>query len=202
MDSQILFRPTGKDVNCFLKKAPNVIPFKRSYLVKQLLRTAINENADIINDPKKLLEYDMDKGDDHLTTRNADLKPVYLRFNQGDIDIANYLYNMEGSKQETIKRLIRIALINNPELILRSGLISDVDKTFADNPYMLSIYKDVLHGTTSKEAPVAEAELPKEQDKPAPEDKSERTTNPNVNITKQNPQTVDKFNSNFGGFSK
>lgn len=199
MNSQFLFRPTGKDVNCFLKKAPKILPFKRGFLVKQLLRIAINENADIINNPKELLKYDIDKGDEHLTTRNADLKPVYVRFNQGDMDIVNCLDSIDGSKQENIKRLIRIALINNPELVLRSGIISDVDKTFDDNPYLLSIYQNVLNemyqkGSTQKQN-ISVKSTEKDNNADNKQTFTSSSVNPDITVNKISDEQMNKFAS-------
>lgn len=197
MDSQLLFRPTGKDVNRFLKKAPSILPFKRGFLVKQLLRIAINENADIISDPKELLKYDIDKGDEHLATRNADLKPVYVRFNQGDIDIVDCLDSIDGSKQENIKRLIRIALINNPELILRSGIISDVDKTFGDNPYLLSIYQNALDEIRQAGSKRETKTIEKNNDNEENIEKQDNLTsaNPDIKVNTMSKEQMDKFAS-------
>lgn len=197
MDSQLLFRPTGKDVNRFFKKAPSILPFKRGFLVKQLLRIAINENADIISDPKELLKYDIDKGDEHLATRNADLKPVYVRFNQGDIDIVDCLDSIDGSKQENIKRLIRVALINNPELILRSGIISDVDKTFGDNPYLLSIYQNALDEIrqSGSKRETKTIETNDDNEKNIEEQDNLTSANPDIKVNAMSKEQMDKFAS-------
>ena len=193
MVQSVHFRPTSRDINSFLKKAPDVVPFKKGIVVKQLMRIALMENPDITNSQDKLLEYD--KGDEEMLTRDEDLKPVYVNFNAGDKDIVDYLESSSNSKQDTIKRLVRIALINDPEVIIRSGLISDVEKTFEDNPYLLSIYRSVLNGTYQKESTKDQNSSEKTSEKVNNTDNNQTSINPDVKVNRISEEQMNKFGS-------
>lgn len=193
MVQSVHFRPTSRDINSFLKKAPDVVPFKKGIVVKQLMRIALIENPDITNSQDKLLEYD--KGDEEMLTRDEDLKPVYVNFNAGDKDIVDYLESSSNSKQDTIKRLVRIALINDPEVIIRSGLISDVEKTFEDNPYLLSIYRSVLNGTYQKVSKKEQNSSEKTSEKVNNTDNNQTSVNPDVKVNRISEEQMNKFGS-------
>lgn len=193
MVRSVHFRPTSRDINSFLKKAPDVVPFKKGIVVKQLMRIALIENPDITNSQDKLLEYD--KGDEEMSARDEDLKPVYVNFNAGDKDIVDYLESSSNSKQDTIKRLVRIALINDPEVIIRSGLISDVEKTFEDNPYLLSIYRSVLNGTYQKDSKKEKDSSEKNSEKVNNAYNNQTSVNPDVKINSVSDEQMDKFGS-------